>query len=382
VLRGVAILMVLGRHTLLQRLTVPAPVRFGLLQWQTAGWAGVDLFFVLSGFLVSGLLFAEYRRDGHVRIGRFLIRRGLKIYPAFYVFLALTLLHGARDAPPRPYGGDDLSLARVASETFFVQSYFPHVWSHTWSLAVEEHFYLLLAASVALMAAWGVRRRPENPFRAIVPVTIGLAVCSLGMRSAVAATAPNASSLRFMATHLRTDALAFGVLLAYCTHFHRTASEAWVRRHRWRIICASAVLVAPVLVVGADRAIVQSVGLTMLYLGFGGILLVAVLAPEAPARIAQPALAAIAWLGTYSYSVYLWQMPMAGWASPAVARLTGWTPSSGARVALYLVASVVVGVGMAKLVEMPVLALRDRWLPSPGRAAARPRGALDAVPAS
>src|SRR5208282_5492945 len=58
------------------------------------GWAGVDLFFVLSGFLISGLLFSEYKRRRSINFKRFFIRRGLKIYPAFYVFLLLTGITG------------------------------------------------------------------------------------------------------------------------------------------------------------------------------------------------------------------------------------------------------------------------------------------------
>src|SRR5204862_235326 len=54
------------------------------------GWIGVDLFFVLSGFLISGLLFSEYRTQNSISFKRFIIRRGLKIYPAFYLFLFLT----------------------------------------------------------------------------------------------------------------------------------------------------------------------------------------------------------------------------------------------------------------------------------------------------
>ena len=54
------------------------------------GWIGVDLFFVLSGFLISGLLFSEYKKRGAISFKTFFIRRGFKIYPAFYVFLLLT----------------------------------------------------------------------------------------------------------------------------------------------------------------------------------------------------------------------------------------------------------------------------------------------------
>ena len=81
VLRGIAVILVLGRQ-----MAAPAPDVSGLLKhganlWIQVGWTGVDLFFVLSGFLVSGLLFTEYQRHGSVDVVRFLVRRGFKIYP-------------------------------------------------------------------------------------------------------------------------------------------------------------------------------------------------------------------------------------------------------------------------------------------------------------
>src|SRR5579871_4107611 len=82
-LRGVAILMVLVCHTFV----------FRKAGWEAmlvrSGWAGVDLFFVLSGFLISGLLFSEYQRTGQIRFRRFALRRAFKLYPAFYVLVAL-----------------------------------------------------------------------------------------------------------------------------------------------------------------------------------------------------------------------------------------------------------------------------------------------------
>jgi peptidoglycan/LPS O-acetylase OafA/YrhL len=75
-LRGVAILLALGEH------------RYVSDVWTRVGWTGVDLFFVLSGFLISGLLFNEHTRFGAIRFGRFFMRRGLKIYPGYYVLLA------------------------------------------------------------------------------------------------------------------------------------------------------------------------------------------------------------------------------------------------------------------------------------------------------
>src|SRR5271170_6175319 len=87
-----------------------------------AGWAGVDLFFVLSGFLISGLLFSEYRKRGSISLRRFFIRRGLKIYPAFYVFLILT------GAISYFVFGTHAPAAEYIAEALFVQNYWHGVW--------------------------------------------------------------------------------------------------------------------------------------------------------------------------------------------------------------------------------------------------------------
>ncbi|MGA2230896.1 MAG: acyltransferase family protein, partial [Tepidisphaeraceae bacterium] len=86
VLRGVAILLVMGRHfavspTQAGWLSFPAGV------WYVFGWTGVDLFFVLSGFLVGGLLLGELRKYGRLDVFRFIIRRIFKIWPAYYVLV-------------------------------------------------------------------------------------------------------------------------------------------------------------------------------------------------------------------------------------------------------------------------------------------------------
>ena len=102
------------------------------------GWIGVDLFFVLSGFLISGLLFGEWQRQRSIDFKRFVIRRGLKLYPAFYAYLLLT-------AATSYFWFHSLSTpSRYLHEIFFVQNYEPGIWDHTWSLAVEEHFYIIL----------------------------------------------------------------------------------------------------------------------------------------------------------------------------------------------------------------------------------------------
>src|SRR5215212_8965764 len=140
-LRGVAILLVLGRHY------VVAPENLGLVQpfaatWTTIGWSGVDLFFVVSGFLVSGLIFAEYRQRQRVDIRRFVIRRGFKIWPPYLAYVGVLALWLAWQLRA---GGLSAVWAELWPNVFHVQNYFHTPRLHTWSLAVEEHFYLTAA---------------------------------------------------------------------------------------------------------------------------------------------------------------------------------------------------------------------------------------------
>ena len=115
------------------------------------GWIGVDLFFVLSGFLVSGLLFVEYKKHGNIRGKLFLIRRGFKIYPLFYFSIFLTVIFLL--FLPNMYLFPDSRrlflnhngiLTGFVIEAFFLQSYLFGYWGHHWSLSVEEFFYFSL----------------------------------------------------------------------------------------------------------------------------------------------------------------------------------------------------------------------------------------------
>ena len=119
-LRALAVLLVLGHHVTWN----PIWVRFG--------WSGVDVFFVLSGFLISGLLFREYKQYGSIHILRFWTRRALKIYPAYYLLILATVT--GRMLAKTPIG-----WSHIWPDLIFVQSYVPGTWGHLWSLTIEEH---------------------------------------------------------------------------------------------------------------------------------------------------------------------------------------------------------------------------------------------------
>src|ERR1035437_5789157 len=192
-LRAVAIVMVLGRHSHYSTF------------WAKVGWAGVDLFFVLSGFLVAGLLFTGYQQRSRIEFSRFYIRRGLKIWPAFYVLIGTGVLIDL------VLPGHSVSAKRLVSELVFMQSYFQGIWGSTWSLAVEEHFYL----SLPLFLLFIIGRDSERPFAAMPYVFGAIAILALMCRFAVGWKENGTYNyLTYLyPTHLRIDGLMFGVLL-------------------------------------------------------------------------------------------------------------------------------------------------------------------------
>lgn len=355
-LRALAVLLVIGRH---MDVTLEVdPARFGplLAAWQRGGWLGVDLFFVLSGFLVSGLIFDEHARTGGFRPLRFLVRRGFKIYPALWVMLGARLLH-------LDWLGQPFQPAALLHELLFVQNYRPGLWHHTWSLAVEEHFYLLLAGLLWALARSG-RARPFGPILTLA----GLALLGC-LAGRVYLIARGASWTQvYCPTHLRVDALLCGAALRYQLHVSPgTGLDRLVRAHPLRVGLAGAALLVPffLLELERDRALILGGGLTVITLG-AGLLVLASLHGPAPAGPLGRLLDALAWVGAHSYSIYIWHLA----AGVAVhAGLVRWWPARpfACELGAYVAVSVLGGVALAKLIELPALRLRERWAPAASR---------------
>ena len=336
VLRAIAVLLVLARH---HRAT-------GFLH--DIGWIGVDPFFVLSGFLVAGLLFKEHRSSGMLHIGRFLLRRSLKIHPLFYLVLALTVLE-------RALFGWDEPLIGYMVEVLFLQSYFEGVWSHTWSLAVEEHFYLLLA----LVAFASVRWWPRMRFRTFLVLCGGAAILCLAGRVCTTMLLPFDEHTHLFATHARLDALLCGVVLAAWFHYRTASFKHFFRRGlAWKSGIA-VLLVAPVFFLDVRSAFITSIGFTIIYLsGAWWVGLAATADGASNARHMQ-------WLillGRSSYAIYLVHLLMldaARWFSGPIWKLGGL-----GECAFYFATSLGAGITLTQLVERPILRWRDKVLPA------------------
>lgn len=353
-LRFVAVALVIGRHMAVWPKIPGWPVALQkvLMVWERGGWVGVDLFFVLSGFLVSGLLFGEFRSRGHISPGRFYIRRGLKIYPSFYVLLAVS-------AVLLPATGWPFSGRQLLAEMLFIQNYRLGLWSHTWSLAVEEHFYILLP--LLLWAVLALNRHRKAPLRPVLYVAGGLAAGTLGLRIWHAQHVPYSHSESLFPTHLRLDSLMSGVALAYVYHFHRDRFDQVLGPWRKAFVVLGAACFAPAFIwpLGAN-AFVPTAGLTLFQVGGAMLVVSALLLPP----VASPPLRLLAATGAYSYSIYLWHQAVIIHLEPFLERRVVGGLDYPPRYVFTFVVAIVFGVLMAKLVEMPVLGVRDRWFPS------------------
>lgn len=260
-LRALAILWTMAFHTVFISGFRPSATPAELWSFIDQPWnrpilradLGVDLLFVLSGFLIGGLLLDEHRRSGTIAFGRFQLRRLLRIVPAYAAVLGLGLL---------ATGG--LDAERVWANLLFVNNYVSFTrqtmpWS--WSLGVEGQLYVLLPFVVLLV--W----RHE---RARLPVLLGLLLAAFAIRAAVVARLgislpvslhprlERESYLRYIddvyqATHLRFGAVIAGLLAA---HLARCGAAAWLEARRRLALAAVAVatlVIAAVIAVPAFR---------------------------------------------------------------------------------------------------------------------------------
>ena len=345
ILRAIACALVIVNH-----LHIPESYTI-LHSISRGGWCGVDLFFVLSGFLVSGVLFQEFRANQSVDLRRFLIRRGLKIYPAFYAFLFSTAIGihlFGRDA-------SFASVRHLLAEVFFVQNYFPGFWAHTWSLAVEEHFYFGIAIVVALVA-WS---RFKLSSQVITVLMLIIAVISLLLRWRLSSV-PYDARTHLFPTHLRMDSLGFGVLLSHAWHFHQEYVRKLFYAWRWVLLAFGTVGSLPAfLYERQDTPWLCVFGLTLLYIANGSLLLGLCLVRIPESGVVR----VLAAVGAQSYSIYLWHEPVVSCLVPRLhVPLGGVHPLLPA--AIGFVVSIALGMVMAQLIEVPVLALRDRWTAS------------------
>ncbi len=288
--------------------------------WMPGGFLGVDVFFVISGYLITSLLLSEFRREGRVDLVAFWLRRARRLLPAVGVLIALVMVLGAFFDFGQISTLRGQALASMGYVTnwdliFSHQSYFeefarPSLFRHLWSLAVEEQFYLLWPIAFAFfMTRFGQRR-------VVIGVIAGAIASSLLMAILFDPVNPNRV---FYGTDTRATPLLIGVALAYFWHPERlrekTGSLAPVALNAMGAIGLSMVVITFLTVHDYDVSLYR-----------GGFLLLSIWTAMLIAALAHPAASigrtlgnpGMRWLGVRSYSFYLWHWPVLELTRPGI----------------------------------------------------------------
>jgi len=185
------------------------------------GYLGVELFFVISGLLVGGILIRKFKRNDRINFFQFILQRGFKIWPSYYWFLffgwfiAFLIFHN-----DHPGYYPKSNLKDVSRYAFFYQNYkaAPGHWpfDHVWSLCVEEHFYILLPIMIIIVKAMMENRRAML-FMSIAALIVG------GFILKLLGYYLTRSGEAYSVTHARIDNLGWGVLLAALVSYHGDA---------------------------------------------------------------------------------------------------------------------------------------------------------------
>jgi len=350
-LRALAIIVVVIYHAALFGFKLPGRVdRFG--------WIGVDLFFVLSGYLIGGQLLAPLARDRRINLGRFFARRALRIMPAYFAVLAIYFL-----LPPwREYSEMSQPLWKFLLSVQNIALHGGTAFSHAWSLAVEDQFYLALPFLLLFLY-----RRPRLAI--IIPCLI--VIGGIGLRGFLAAQNPSVDggSVSFSGfqawiyypTWTRLDPLLFGVVLGAIEQFR---PRWWQRLVNWApwLWLPGLGLIAYALYLGETKnlTLVACVWqFPLIAIGMATLLVCAV-SPRLPlCRVAIPGAAFIA---SIAYSAYLIQKlvihAVEQFCTNHNIDLTSAPTLVGVELCVYATATL-----LFLLVERPFLQLRKRLAP-------------------
>ena len=341
-LRGVAVAAVLLYH--------------GGVGWAQGGFLGVEVFFVLSGFLITSLLLAEWSRTATIRLGAFWARRARRLLPALFCLVAVIGLYyavaGSAQAIPG-LKGDGISALTyysnwhqiAAGSSYFAATGPVSPLEHTWSLAIEEQFYVvwpILVGGVLWLAGRGARRSgaggdaaPANrrPLLVVFGVTVAGAIASV-VDTAILFDGGRNLDRVYYGTDTRASGLLIGAALAIGLAIWRAGAGARVSAPapdadslRQRLLGLGAVLA----LAGVLAAIATTDGSDgwlypygLLALDGATVLLIAtaVLRPSSPAARAL-SVRPLRALGQISYGLYLWHFPLFLWLTADTVGVSG-----------------------------------------------------------
>ncbi|HEY7437908.1 MAG TPA: acyltransferase family protein [Acidimicrobiia bacterium] len=305
--------------------------------WMRGGFLGVDVFFVISGYLITSLLLAEFRNKGRMGLGQFYLRRARRLLPALFFLLAVVSLFVIVFLPNEitKMRGDVVAALTYTTnwyQIFHHQSYFeavgrPPMLRHLWSLAVEEQFYLIWP-----LMLMGMLRLSRGRHRPVMIATIGLAAVSTVLMILLASVwhmpIPADPTRVYFGTDTRISTMLIGAALAMFWAPWRLSEQV---EPGGKALLNGVGLGSLALVIWMFVGLHDTSG--FLYRG-GGFAAVALATAVLIAMTVHPAASLSSWflgrqpfryLGERSYGIYLWHWPIYQITRPVLdVSLTGW----------------------------------------------------------
>lgn len=349
-LRGVAVLLVVAGHVAQNTAGIPTDARTWLMGLANAS-AGVRVFFVLSGYLITRLLLAEHDRSGRIDLRLFYARRVRRIFPAFYVYLAAVIILGL-------VTGIGLTPSAVLAAGTFTWNY-GFLWvevgahaywllGHLWTLALEQQFYLF----------WPLILLLAGPRRAGILAGVLLLWCPLA-RVGSYVLFPEQRGYLGMMLHTGIDSIMAGCALALLVQQPRWRAWFEERGTTTAAFCATWLLVVSPLCSLTFRGFPLAVGYTLDAIAASAFIGVIHLGQKNPLQQGLAA-APLRWVGVISYSLYLWQQFM----------LTPDALTTPVRVIAAVALAFAAAAGSYYLVEKPFLRASVTLRPTPAVLAA------------
>lgn len=335
-LRAIAVALVMCNH-----------LDFNLM----GGWIGVDLFFVLSGFLITTLLLQEWQETGTIRLGAFYVRRSLRLWPALIALLVVMVLVTMFFAPSseRPSLWRQIATAstyttNLAWSTGWIQ-FRETPLAHTWSLAIEEQFYLIWPPLLMLLLRARIGWRALLAFIGTVAVVAAAWTWILAPHTALWARV-------WVAPETRLPTLLAGCGLGVLA----TSGRLPLPSRAGQRAAAAATGFLAICVIYADRDSSRSSVTVGIFVTLAATMIIGHLVADPEGKIARVVSARLlVWLGRRSYGLYLWHLPV----FYGVAHLA---PSHHSIVLMLLQvgSSVAVAIVSYTVIETPFLRLKYR----------------------
>jgi peptidoglycan/LPS O-acetylase OafA/YrhL len=365
-LRGISILLVMLYHLQVIVSYYSAKRDFGFVRHIAlpSGFLGVDVFFVLSGFLITSILLREWRARQLIDLRRFYARRALRLFPAlaFYLLGAYLVTHVLVKNP------GVLPVSAILAAAFYVYNWRIALTGertlidHTWSLSMEEQYYLVWPLLLLLLLRAGLSARA-------LQWVLGLAVLGIAANRFHLTHLPAGASIDlrcYFATDTRADALLVG-------SFFAVQADSGGRQAPWARLALGeagiAIMGLLLVTMSVSQPLLYQAGFTAFAIASGWVVS---LAYASPPRVARRALEwpPLVWLGKVSYSLYLWHMTWFLFVTELAIRLQVSVPL---QLLLMVAASLGFTVFSYYVVERPFLRRKQGFAPQPYPPAAAER---------